>query len=74
MAFATGREPMATALREIYARVKLDYGGILKSNCSSYAVSIVGEGEQQRCDALVEHYDWLARVAERYNIIKGASA
>lgn len=74
MCFGVGREPLSSAIREVYARVRLDHGGILRSNCSTYAFSIAGEGEQERCDALVSHYDWLARVAERGAIIKGASA
>lgn len=65
MAFASGREPIASAIREAYCRVKLDYGGVLRSNCSTYVFSIAGEGEQEKCDALIAHYDWLARVADR---------
>lgn len=73
MAFAIGREPHASAIREVYARVRLDHGGILKSNCSTYTFSIIGEWEQERCDGLVAHYDWIARVGQR-NVMKGASA
>lgn len=73
MAFASGREPMGSAIREAYVRVKLDHGGVLRSNCSTYFFSIAGEGEQERCDALISHYDWLARVAERRRIMKGAA-
>lgn len=65
MAFAGGREPHATAIREAYCRVKLEHGGVLRSNCSTYYFSIAGEGEQERCDALIGHYDWLALLAER---------
>ncbi len=65
VAFATGREPHASAIREAYCRVLVDHGGVLRSNCSTYYFSIVGEGEQQRCDDLIRHYDWLARVANR---------
>ncbi|MCB9171234.1 MAG: hypothetical protein H6594_12880 [Flavobacteriales bacterium] len=65
MAFASGREPIGSAIREAYIRVKLDCGGVLRSNCSTYVFSIVGEGEQEKCDALVAHYDWLARVGSR---------
>ena len=66
MAFAIGREPHASALREVYVRMKVDHGGVLRSNCSTYHFSIAGEGEQKRCDALISHYDWLDRVASRY--------
>ena len=65
MAFAIGREPVASVIREVYARVKLDHHGVLKSNCSTYHFAIIGEGEQERCDALVEHYAWIAGLAKR---------
>ena len=74
VAFAQGSEPTASVLREVYARVKLDHDGLLKSNCSTYRFAIAGEGEQDRCDALIAHYDWIERVAARRDIMKGASA
>lgn len=65
MAFAIGREPAASAIREVFARVKLDHDGLLKSNCSKYQFAIVGEGEQERCDALISHYRWIDGMANR---------
>lgn len=65
MAFAIGREPMASVIREVYARVKLDHGGVLKSNTSTYHFAILGEGEQERCDALIAHYGWIEGMANR---------
>lgn len=73
MAYATGREPMASVLREIYARVRLDHGGVLRSNCSTYIFSIAGEGEVERCEALISHYDWIARSVARRRALGGAS-
>ena len=65
MAFAIGREPAASVIREIYARMKLDHDGVLKSNCSTYHFAILGEGEQDRCDALIAHYGWIEAMAQR---------
>lgn len=67
MAFAIGREPAASVIREVYARVRLDHDGVLRSNCSTYHFAIVGEGEQERCDALIAHYGWIEGTAQRIN-------
>lgn len=72
--FATGREPLSSILREIYVRAMLDHNGVLRSNCATYHFAIVGQDEQERCDALADHYDWLARVSARSKAMKGASA
>ena len=71
LAFAIGREPHASVLREVFVRVKLDHGGLLKSNCSSYAFSIIGEGERERCDALMAHYYWIDHMADRRKALEG---
>ncbi len=73
VAFAQGSEPIASVLREVYVRVKLDHDGVLHSNCSTYHFSIAGEGEQERCDALISHYDWIERLASRRDAMKGAA-
>ncbi len=65
MAFAIGREPAGSVIREVYARVKFDHDGVLKSNCSTYHFAIAGEGEQERCDALIAHYGWIETMAHR---------
>ncbi len=63
-----------TVLREICVRATLDHNGVLRSNCATYHFAIVGQDEQERCDALADHYDWLARVSARSKAMKGASA
>lgn len=67
MAFAIGREPMASVIREVYARVKLDHEGVLRSNCSTYHFTIIGEGEQEQCEALIAHYGWVEGIAQHLN-------
>ena len=73
MAFGTGREPHSSAIREVFVRVKLDCGGVLKSKSSTSHFAIAGEGEQERCDALISHYDWIGRVARYREIMGGAT-
>lgn len=48
--------PDPSILRMIYARVMIDHGGVLESNCSTYHFGIVGEGELERCNALIKQY------------------
>jgi len=64
LAFPVGREPDASVLREVYARVMLDHKGVLKSNCASYRFSILGEGELERSNALIAHYGWIEGLAD----------
>ncbi len=59
LGFAIGRDPRATVLREIFARVKVYLDGELVTHSAQYRVAIEGEGERERCDALVSHYRWL---------------
>lgn len=73
VAFAAGREPHGSVLREVFVRAMLDHAGVIRSNCSEYHVAIVGEGEKERCDALADQYDWVARTAERHRVMKGAA-
>lgn len=73
MAFASGREPMGSTIREVYSRVMVDHDGVLRSNCAAYRFSIIGEGEQERCDALIAHYDWIGRVAQRRKVLHGTT-
>lgn len=65
LAFSVAREPAGAILREIYVRVMMNHNGLLKSNCSEYHFAINGEGEQERCEALMSHYDWIEGLAKR---------
>lgn len=73
VAFAQGREPHASVIREVYARVVVEHNGILKSNCSEYHFAVVGDREQEHCDALVAHYGWLGLVAKRREVMQSAT-
>lgn len=63
---SVAREPDAAILREVYARVMLDHEGVLKSNCATYHFGVVGDGELEKCNALIAHYGWLAGLGERH--------
>lgn len=65
LAFAVGREPHATVLRQIYVLVHMHYGGTLRAHCADYRFGIEGADEREFCQGLIAHQRWLKQMATR---------